>query len=80
MPVAVKNESFETVDRADALLIVGSSLQVFSAMRLLNRARERGAPIAVVNLGPTRGDDLCDVRLDTPCTQVLTAVASDLGC
>uniref|UniRef100_K3WZS6 NAD-dependent protein deacetylase n=1 Tax=Globisporangium ultimum (strain ATCC 200006 / CBS 805.95 / DAOM BR144) TaxID=431595 RepID=K3WZS6_GLOUD len=79
MPVVVKNQSFEHVDKADALLVVGSSLQVFSAMRLLNRARERKIPIAIVNLGPTRGDDACDLRLDTHCTDVLATVAHDFS-
>lgn len=77
MPVAIKTQSFEHVDSAEALLIVGSSLQVFSAMRLLNRARDRKIPAAIVNLGPTRGDDLCDLRLDAPCTDLLTTVAND---
>lgn len=77
MPVVVKHQSFEHVDNAKALLVVGSSLQVFSAMRLVTRARERKIPIAIVNLGPTRGDELCDLRLDTHCTDLLTTVVND---
>lgn len=79
MPVTTKTQSFAHVEDAAALLVVGSSLQVFSAMRLLNRARDRKLPIAIVNLGPTRGDDLCDLRLDIPCGEVLTSVAGVLG-
>ncbi|TMW65937.1 hypothetical protein Poli38472_003702 [Pythium oligandrum] len=78
MPTAVRNQSFDWVDDANALLVVGSSLQVFSAMRLINRARSRDIPIAILNLGPTRGDDLCDLRIDEACTDVLTAVAQEM--
>src|SRR6185369_1785059 len=41
-------------DEAEALLVVGSSLAVYSGFRFARRAAERGMPIAVVNMGPTR--------------------------
>ncbi|KAJ0392957.1 hypothetical protein P43SY_011294 [Pythium insidiosum] len=74
MPTSVRDKSFDWVDDASALLVVGSSLQVFSAMRLLNRARNRGIPVGILNLGPTRGDDKCDLRVDATSTDVLTAL------
>jgi len=42
------------VNEADAMMIVGSSIEVYSAFRLARRAHERGIPIAVVNIGGTR--------------------------
>ncbi len=67
--------SAELVDSARSLLVVGSSLHVFSGRRLVHRAAAAGVPIAIVNLGPTRSDGLAQVRLDSPLGRTLTAVA-----
>ena len=45
-------------DEADALLVAGSSVEVYSAFRLVRAAAQKGLPVAVVNIGPTRADDL----------------------
>lgn len=63
------------VERARTLVIAGSSLAVGSGRLLLRHARRHGASIAIVNLGPTRGDDVADVRLEADVTEVLPAVA-----
>lgn len=78
LPPHVRNQSVECIDDADALLVVGSSLKVFSAMRLVNRARQRGLPLAILNLGPTRADDVCDLRIDAPCSQVLSSLVDSM--
>ncbi|UIZ20657.1 hypothetical protein KXD40_000608 [Peronospora effusa] len=75
MPVTTRINALERVSDANALLVVGSSLKVFSAMRLINHAHARKVPIAIVNLGPTRADDLCELRIDKACTSLLTEVA-----
>ncbi len=59
------------VDEADALLVVGSSLTVWSGFRFARRAAERGLPIAIVNIGPTRADDLAAVKIEAKCGEVL---------
>lgn len=48
---------------ARALLIIGSSLMVFSGFRFARAAARQGVPIAIVNLGKTRADDLAALRL-----------------
>lgn len=70
--------ALELVDRAGALLVVGSSLTVFSGWRFVRRAHLAGIPIAVVNLGPTRGDPLATVRLEARAGEVLPRVARAL--
>jgi NAD-dependent SIR2 family protein deacetylase len=62
------------VDEADALLVVGSSLTVWSGYRFARRAAERGIPIAIVNIGPTRADELARVKVERSCGSVLSAV------
>jgi NAD-dependent SIR2 family protein deacetylase len=65
-------------DRAELLLVVGSSLAVFSGYRFVRRAAERGVPIAIVNRGPTRGDDHAQLRIDAKIGDVLPALLQDL--
>jgi NAD-dependent SIR2 family protein deacetylase len=68
------------VDAARALLVAGTSLEVFSGRRFVVRARRRGVPVVVVNRGPTRCDpDLdarTDIRVSGGCSEVLAAVAA----
>ena len=68
--------SIERVDEADALLVVGSSLTVWSGFRFVKRAAERRIPIAIVNIGPTRGDDLATIKVEANCGEVLSACAA----
>jgi NAD-dependent SIR2 family protein deacetylase len=70
--------AYSVVDSAAALLIVGSSLAVFSGYRFLLRAAEQGKPTAIVNLGPARGSDRCAVHVDGPAGAVLPLLADAL--
>jgi len=63
--------SMSRVDEADALLVVGSSLTVWSGFRFAKRAAERRIPIAIVNIGPTRADDLATLKVEAKCGEVL---------
>lgn len=62
---------FALVDRAGALLVLGSSLTVMSGYRFVLQAAKHGVPVAIVNVGATRGDEKADVRLDAPLGEVL---------
>jgi NAD-dependent SIR2 family protein deacetylase len=64
--------AFAMLDAADALLVVGSSLAVFSGYRFVLRARDKNIPIAIVNQGETRGDPHAAVRIDGRAGEVLT--------
>jgi NAD-dependent SIR2 family protein deacetylase len=57
--------------RSDAMLVVGSSLMVYSGYRFARAAFERGIPIAAVNLGKTRADSLLALKIDAPCSESL---------
>ncbi|EJD00489.1 DHS-like NAD/FAD-binding domain-containing protein [Fomitiporia mediterranea MF3/22] len=58
IPAAVKDKSFEAIELADRLFIVGTTLATYSAFRLLKRAIELGKPVLMLNVGPTRADTL----------------------
>ena len=70
--------AFEIVDGADALLVAGSSLTVHSGFRFVKHTYKAGKPVAIVNRGATRGDDLATVRLDAGTSEVLTALVGAL--
>ena len=72
----VVQHAYGMVDRAEALLVVGSSLAVFSGYRFVRRAKARGIPIAIVNLGPTRGDPEADLCVDAMAGEVLAELTA----
>ena len=61
---------------ADALLVAGSSLMVFSGFRFVRQAHERGLPIAIVNRGLTRGDEYAELKVEDDLGTVLGATVA----
>ena len=53
------------------MLIIGSSLMVYSGYRFAQAAARQGLPIAAVNLGRTRADELLTLKLTRPCAEAL---------
>jgi NAD-dependent deacetylase sirtuin 4 len=79
VPADVTARAWALFEEGDVLLVVGSSLTVFSGYRFVRRAAKEGMPVAVVNLGPTRGDPLASLRVDDRVEAVLPALARVLG-
>lgn len=63
--------SIAAIERADALLVVGSSLRVYSGYRFCRKAAELGRPIAILNPGTTRADSLAGLKLEADCGPLL---------
>jgi NAD-dependent SIR2 family protein deacetylase len=78
VPKDVVQQAFSLVEDADALLVAGSSLTVFSGYRFVRHAAARGIPVAIVNRGPTRGDELATVKVQAGCSELLTLLAEEL--
>jgi NAD-dependent SIR2 family protein deacetylase len=74
----VVDQAYSLVEDSDALLVAGSSLTVFSGYRFVRHAAARQIPVAIVNRGPTRGDDLATVKVDAGCSPLLTLLAEEL--
>lgn len=66
------------VAQADAVLVVGSSLMVFSSFRFVRRAVDLGKPVAAVNRGRTRADAWLEFKVDEDCAAVLERIAANL--
>jgi NAD-dependent SIR2 family protein deacetylase len=71
--------AYRMVDSTAALLIVGSSLTVFSGFRFVKRAIAAGKPVAIVNVGPTRADGLATVKVEGRIGAVLPALEAALA-
>src|SRR5579871_2372739 len=79
VPEATLAPAWTMLESAEALLVVGSSLTVYSGFRFVRRAHELGLPIGIVNLGPTRGDHLARARMAAPAGEALSRLVRALG-
>ncbi len=78
VPPSVVAAAWAELLAAEALLVVGSSLFVFSGYRFVRGAHARGLPIAIVNQGPTRADELASLRIDGRAGEILPPLADEL--
>lgn len=72
-------DAFAALEAADAVLVAGSSLMVYSGFRFVQAAAKAAKPIAAVNLGRTRADDLFDLKVEQPVGETLAALAATLA-
>ncbi|HHU38363.1 MAG TPA: NAD-dependent protein deacetylase [Propionibacterium sp.] len=70
--------AYDLVDGAEALVVAGSSLTVMSGLRFARHVAKQGKPLVVINHGPTRADDLADVRIEAGTSPTLVALARAL--
>ena len=63
VPKQKVEEINKRIKESDACLVVGSSLETYSSFRHIRQAKELGMPIMILNIGPTRGDELADVKI-----------------
>ena len=64
-----------SLNNADAMLVVGSSLMVFSGYRFAAAAAREGKPIAAINMGKTRADPLLTLKIEQSCAEALACVS-----
>lgn len=78
VPPARVAAAFAGLEDADALLVVGSSLMVFSGYRFVQAAVRAAKPVAAVNLGRTRADDEIALKITAPCGDALAGIEERL--
>jgi len=71
------HRAMAAVDESDAMLVVGSSLMVYSGYRFVKAMADAGKPIAAINLGRTRADDLLTLKVTDQCATVLRSLAAE---
>jgi NAD-dependent SIR2 family protein deacetylase len=75
VPRSTVQQCHDALERSDALLVIGSSLMVFSGYRFCRRAHQLGKPVAIINPGVTRADALAQLRLYSPAGPLLMHLA-----
>ena len=79
VPRARVAAAMDALDAADAMLVVGSSLMVWSGYRFCERAAAAGKPIAAINRGRTRADHLFALKVERSCAEALSDALARLG-
>ena len=75
VPVQRVTRATDRLRQSAGLLVLGSSLTVFSGYRFARSAAQMGQPVIVVNLGPTRADDLAELHVHARCGDVMSELA-----
>jgi len=78
VPEATIQAAWQLWGDGDALLVVGSSLSVWSGYRFVKRAAESMMPVVIVNLGDTRGDEQAWIRLEARAGEAMNKLAEAL--
>jgi NAD-dependent SIR2 family protein deacetylase len=78
IPAATATAARDAFARADAVLVVGSSLMVYSGYRLVRDAAARSIPVASITRGQTRADEIIGLRIDADCGAALGQLATRL--
>ncbi|XP_037825105.1 NAD-dependent protein deacylase Sirt4 [Lucilia sericata] len=71
VPKVRVNRIAEMIYSGDGLLVLGSSLLVFSGYRMVLQTKDLNLPVAIVNIGETRADHLADIKLSAKCGDVI---------
>ncbi|CAB4628785.1 unannotated protein [freshwater metagenome] len=77
VPASRVASTMEELERADALLVAGSSLAVNSGMRFARAANKAGKPIVIVNIGPTKADEIAVAKIEAPTSIALAGLLID---
>ena len=73
------NDATAKLERSDALLVVGSSLMVFSGYRFARLAHAENIPVAIINRGRTRADDIATQKISNDCAEILPQLVAGLA-
>jgi NAD-dependent SIR2 family protein deacetylase len=78
VPRRVVQQAVERLDEAGAVLVIGSSLMVYSGYRFCRMAHAQGKPVVSINRGVTRADALLSFKVEADCGSTLQAVTDAL--
>jgi len=72
-------KAFSTLAESDCILVIGSSLKVFSGFRFPRWAGQNNLPMYAVNQGEMRGQELFDCIVDEPCEDIMPIIAQEMS-
>lgn len=71
--------AYDWIADSRMLLVAGTSLTLLSGLRFVKRAKEQGKLVGIINLGPTRGDEFAEVKVEARLGQALPEIVEVLG-
>lgn len=71
-------QSYRMIDASEVLLVAGSSLTVMSGLRFVRHNAKRDKPVIIINRGPTRGDELATIKIDSGTSEILAGLLAQL--
>jgi NAD-dependent SIR2 family protein deacetylase len=78
VPAERVEQAWRLFGEGEVLLVAGSSLTVYSGRRFIYRAQQDDVPIAIVNIGPTRADEMAAAKVEGRLGDVLPRLADEL--
>jgi NAD-dependent SIR2 family protein deacetylase len=78
VPRPLVDDAAQALEASDAMLVLGSSLMVYSGYRFCEWAHRAGKPIAAINIGRTRADPLLALKVEQSCAVALNALIERL--
>lgn len=72
-------KAFSTLAESDCILVIGSSLKVFSGFRFPRWAGQNNLPMYAVNQGEMRGQELFDCIVTDPCEDIMPIIAQEMS-
>jgi NAD-dependent SIR2 family protein deacetylase len=78
VPKTRVDAAYALVECAEVLVVLGSSLTVMSGLRFVRHQVKHQQPVVIINRGPTRGDDLATVKIDSGCSETLSEIRETL--
>jgi len=79
VPKARVEAAYALVERAEVLVVLGSSLTVMSGLRFVRHQVKRLQPVVIINRGATRGDELATLKIDHGCSEALIEIRATLS-
>jgi NAD-dependent SIR2 family protein deacetylase len=76
VPAERVQRAMAPIASSDAMLVVGSSLMIYSGYRFVTAAADAGKPIAAINMGRTRADDILSLKVEDRCSDALSLLTS----
>ena len=77
MPAERAEFAMSTLESAGALLVAGTSLTVNSGLRFVRAAAKSNKPVVIINLGPTKGDELASAKIEANTSLALERLLLD---
>ena len=79
VPMERVHDATARLEQSNALLVVGSSLMVFSGYRFARLAHDAGIPVAIINRGRTRADDIAVQKISHDCAEIMPRLVDRLA-